>query len=195
MTKSQSKETFIWYDGPTGSGRTTSIKVLLMNHNPVLNYLDNLNSMCWQLQNYDYNSRIRNISVAFAINRKFEPYDDQTFKEEFEDPWVLEKQYLEKLQGIIFVVTLDPLRRKIHHHYLARLHQNLRWVGRNPRDIPMVFQLNHMDLEQKTSIEEVKKDLKWYECIYQPSIAYKQLGVKYAVDSLIEMIDEKNDTK
>ena len=59
----------------------------------------------------------------------------------------------------------------------------------------MVFQLNHMDLEQKTSIEEVKKDLKWYECIYQPSIAYKQLGVKYAVDSLIEMIDEKNDTK
>jgi hypothetical protein len=201
------EELFIWYDGPRGSGRLTSIETLLNNHNPYIECIKNRHTMLWTLSNYDYVGEQRKITISYGMFRKFEPYDDADKIDPSEPPkqnefvdenwdesleWHHEKICLKKLNGIIFVASLDPSRKESNKYHLARLWRNLQWAGRDPKKIPMVFQLNFMDLEDKIDIEEIKKDLKWYQCIYQPSIAYRQQGVKYAMDSVIKMVEAKN---
>jgi signal recognition particle receptor subunit beta len=86
------------------------------------------------------------------------------------------------------VVQPFELYGELNKNALDRLRNNLLFIGRDPREIPLVFQVNKLDLPDRLPFREIKRLLMWESCQYLPSIATEGKGLKQAMDALITMI-------
>ncbi len=66
---------------------------------------------------------------------------------------------LEGVDGIVFVADSGPNRMRANMQALENLHENLSQLGRELRDLPLVFQWNKRDLKEAAPVAELAQAL------------------------------------
>src|SRR5690606_5607519 len=105
------------------------------------------------------------------------------------------KDSLRRVVAVLFVVDSQRARLEANRERLGRLDSNLRYVGRMPAAVPVVFALNKRDLEGKQgtdilSVEELQAELRWPVCRYVETSARTGRGVDEAIAQVLELADE-----
>lgn len=98
-------------------------------------------------------------------------------------------QSLRIAAGILFVVDSQELRMQANLEALELLAQDLRYVGREPSEVPLTFALNKRDLAAVLSVPQVCSRLAWPESDYVETCAPTGMGVDAAVARLLMFID------
>jgi signal recognition particle receptor subunit beta len=62
---------------------------------------------------------------------------------------------LEGVDGIVFVADSSPGKQRANQKALENLHENLQYLGRDLRDLPLVFQWNKRDLKEAVPVPEL----------------------------------------
>ena len=183
----KSSPPFIWFDGSVFGGRGSTLQSLFISGSPPIDfYHDHDGTWKWQL-NFQFPGGSRVVNLAYARHRSTLPYDTPDL--DFEDDWQHEIEHIKHIDGIIFVANSDPHAQVSNGHFINRLQKNLAWVGRKLEDVPVIFQLNHRDLDGKMPIETMKKTLYSKICDYQLSIAIRQQGTHQALKKMIDLLD------
>ncbi|HEX5139175.1 MAG TPA: ADP-ribosylation factor-like protein, partial [Planctomycetota bacterium] len=66
---------------------------------------------------------------------------------------------LEGVDGVVFVADSTPNRIRANMKALENLHENMSQLGRDLRDVPLVFQWNKRDLKEAVSVAELAQAL------------------------------------
>jgi hypothetical protein len=111
---------------------------------------------------------------------------------ELQDPsrqrYEREFRFLEKVNGIIFVADSQDALAERNVAFLERTRSDLLELGRESRDVPVVFQLNKRDLLNLRPVATLKDDLKWPCCDYLESVATTEVGIAAALDHLLDLL-------
>lgn len=101
--------------------------------------------------------------------------------------------------GVLFVADSQEVRAEANQESLRKMADNLRFVGRRPEDVAMVFALNKRDLllldrpgtdldSRVLSVAELREQLAWPRCDYIETVAITGEGVSEAVMRLIQLM-------
>lgn len=99
-----------------------------------------------------------------------------------------EIDFLGSVDGILFVVDSQSLRMEEVEWHLDLARRDLQMLGRNPDEIPVVFQVNKRDLPGVADLAVIQKALCWPKARFVESIALKGEGVREAFEQLIDML-------
>jgi mutual gliding-motility protein MglA len=66
---------------------------------------------------------------------------------------------LEGVDGVVFVADSGPNRLRANMQALENLHENMSQLGRELRDVPLVFQWNKRDIKEAAPVAELAKAL------------------------------------
>jgi hypothetical protein len=103
--------------------------------------------------------------------------------------WAAQRDYLVGVDGLIFVVDSQCERLEAGQHQLAQLHHALVRLGRDPEQVPMVFQLNKRDIRGVMSERELREHYRWPICGYVSTVATTGVGINellVAVETLLD---------
>lgn len=174
------------------AGRTTSLNEIsnLSKNKSLFNSTSTMFSFLWEIQSETFH--IENVKSNYSIG---DYYLYLSGKEGFllgsghSASIEFEINCIKDLEGIIFVIDSQIERTDANLDEYRILSDTLKYLERNPEEIPLVFQINKRDLPNIVSVEEIKKEFTWEgKHKYVESIATQGIGVKEAFDSLIEMI-------
>jgi hypothetical protein len=164
----------VFYWGPPGAGRSTSIARLARDSPPLV------------VGDQDY-AAADSFGIQLALRHssvltRF--YYDQAvpFRPTHVEAAVAS---LKEVGGIVFVCDSQRARREQNIVWLERLRADLAYLGRDIADIPIVFQLNKRDLTHLLTAEELKADLHTQRCGHVDSIAPKDDGPAAALNALV----------
>jgi signal recognition particle receptor subunit beta len=87
------------------------------------------------------------------------------------------KLILKGLDGVIFVADSQAERIDENIESMKNLEKNLRLQGYDLRDVPMAIQYNKRDLDNISSLEELKSELNTYNCPDYEGVASEGQGV------------------
>jgi predicted GTPase len=107
-----------------------------------------------------------------------------------------ETEFMRRADAVVFVVDSQTVRTYQSAGMVERLRDDLILLGRDPLAIPLVFQLNKRDLpsEEITPLEELKELHRWPFAAYVESIASQGIGVKEALDKVLELVWQRRAT-
>lgn len=98
---------------------------------------------------------------------------------------------MKRLKGVVFVVDAHRVRNVAAQEELDRLVSDLRFVGREPRDVPLVLQVNKQDVSGAQDVEQVLEWFTWPNLVGAvPSIATRGVGVTEALTRMLGALDE-----
>jgi hypothetical protein len=108
-------------------------------------------------------------------------------------------EWLGQADAIVFVVNSKAALSGVCLTELKGLTRDLAAAGREPEQIPLVFQLNKHDLlvddpdpEQRAApVEALKQKFLWPGCDYVESIATRRLGVTEALARVLELYESR----
>jgi hypothetical protein len=105
---------------------------------------------------------------------------------------------LRRVDAVLFIADSQHARLEANLERLQRLGSNLRYVGRLPEVVPVVFALNKRDLEGKAgaqllSVAELQMELRWPVCRYVETSARTGRGVDEAVAQVLELAGREHD--
>ena len=89
----------------------------------------------------------------------------------------LELDYLSKADGFIYVVDSQTARLEANCDVLNGYKRAFKHLGRDLREIAMVFQLNKQDLPNLTLEAELRTALQWPHSEYVRTIAHQGIGI------------------
>lgn len=98
------------------------------------------------------------------------------------------KNILQGVDGIVFVADSTPSRRASNIDFLNRLRTHLTELNRNPDSIPLIFQYNKRDLDDRISLDDLQDDLNPSGRPFVESIASKGVGVWGAFYTCAEQV-------
>lgn len=102
-----------------------------------------------------------------------------------------ERAFMSQAQAVVFVV--DPFRVGQNEDLVALLDRDLRDAGRDPRSIPVVFQINKQDaLRAGEAAAFEARSLAWPRAAHVDSTASAGEGVHEALDQALSMIEGKD---
>jgi len=84
---------------------------------------------------------------------------------------------LEGVDGVVFVADSAPSMQRANLAALENLHENLNHLGRDLREIPLVFQWNKRDLKEAVEVEEMEQLLNPGQLRSFPAAASMGAGV------------------
>lgn len=87
------------------------------------------------------------------------------------------RMVLKGVDGIVFVADSQRPMRETNIESLRDLEKNLKDMGLNLTDIPMVLQFNKRDLPNLLTVEEMEKDLNWHGWACYEASAVNGTGV------------------
>jgi hypothetical protein len=98
----------------------------------------------------------------------------------------------------VFVVNSRATAAVLGDNWLANFRDDLLLAGRDPDEIPLVFQFNRRDLpvdapdpdQRPLPVETLEQMFKWPNCRYVPSIARQRVGVFEALGEVIDLYED-----
>ena len=93
-------------------------------------------------------------------------------------------EYLRTIEGVVFVADSQIERYDANIHWLERLERDLRYVGRDPTTIGVVFACNKQDLPRARPIAKLSSELRWAKCTHVATSAVTGMGVVAAFEAL-----------
>lgn len=174
----------IVYYGPALSGKTTSLaalqhKLKTKKKTDVLKNLPTTNRTLF----FDFMA----LSAKEKINgyrTRFQVYTvpGQTLYED------ARKLLLNRVDGIVFVVDSSLEHVEDSLHSLTELKMNLRRLGYDPAEIPMVIQYNKRDVSTAAKINELKKIINPKNTPDFETVATKGVGVVESFETLLATV-------
>ncbi|MFO0740622.1 MAG: hypothetical protein U0270_32295 [Labilithrix sp.] len=98
-----------------------------------------------------------------------------------------EIHYTSESDGIIFVLDSRRGRESANLGAFSRLDRDLRTVGMNLDDLPVVFQVNKRDAGDVVPMEWVRENFQTRRCAYVESIATKHVGTLEAMRGVLRL--------
>lgn len=103
---------------------------------------------------------------------------------------VKERAFMAQAQAVVFVV--DPFRVGQNEDLVELLGRDLEGAGRDPRSVPVVFQINKQDALREGEAPALSaRSLSWPRAAFVESTASAGEGVREALDRALAMIDEE----
>ena len=99
---------------------------------------------------------------------------------------------LGRADGVLFVVDPQQARSEANLEALDNLRRDLASQGVDLDTVPVVFQVNKMDLDDLCSLEWVRVNLRVKGCDYVESIATRGAGTTEALTKLLELIEMRS---
>lgn len=99
-----------------------------------------------------------------------------------------EVENLKRVDGIVHVIDTQRLRLEASVGFVERTRLDLTRLGRDPDDIPTVFQLNKRDLDDVEDIDNMKNQIRWTRCDYVESVAIRGEGVFEAFCRVVDLL-------
>lgn len=104
------------------------------------------------------------------------------------------EQSLRRASGVVFVADSQEARAMANSESLERLRRSFIHVGRDPRDVAVVFALNKRDLVSSADtrllpVAELKAALTWPDCDYVETSAAQGVGVEQVIARVLELIE------
>lgn len=179
------------YYGAAKGGKTTNLQFIFEQTPPAnRGELTSIASQEHQYFFYDYMSF--KLDVVLKTEAKFQLYTVPGAP----TCYPVRQFLLRDVDGIIFVV--DSQYSKMHENFqsLRELQHYLREVGKEITSIPIVFQYNKRDLPESANIEELNKQLNYWNFPYQETTAFQGNGVFQTLQLLTRLMlnVKKNDT-
>jgi hypothetical protein len=109
-----------------------------------------------------------------------------------------EFEWMQRCDAIVFVVNPKADMVPCGEGWLMHFREDLVSAGRDPDQIPLVFQLNKQDMPvdapnpdwSAVSVETLEQTFKWPGCRYVPSIAQQRVGVHEALGEVIDLYED-----
>ena len=89
----------------------------------------------------------------------------------------------------MFVADSRAERAEANQEQLEALRHDFVALGRNPDELPIVFQCNHRDAATALSMEDLKSALRWPRCRHVASVAETGQGVLDAIQALLGLLN------
>jgi hypothetical protein len=124
------------------------------------------------------------IRAKTRTSRVYDPIRDAEADGRFRD----ERDFLKIADGIIFVADSQVGRLDANLHAIELLRDLIIRLGRDPSNIPLVFQLNKQDLPNLLPPLELMSLLQWPQCKHVLTIATTGAGIGLVIDNIIAMI-------
>ncbi len=110
------------------------------------------------------------------------------------------KLVLKNVDGVVFVADSDPAHMADNLESFKNLEQNLKFHGRDVREIPIVIQYNKRDLDNALSIEQLQAKLNPHNLPHSEASAGKGKGVLETLTQISKLVlqrlrDMQNITK
>jgi mutual gliding-motility protein MglA len=180
----------ILYTGAGGSGKATSLGVLDRSCSPPLN--PSTASGIQELESGAardvYVDDVR-YEVTVGVTSALCTYYFANPEEMLRSPQAArEVDYLKQVDGLVVVVDSQPSRVDASDELLGLLDGALRKLGRRPKEIPVVFQMNKRDLPGAISVDEVRSRLRWPAQAHVESVAVQGVGVTEAFVRLMALL-------
>jgi mutual gliding-motility protein MglA len=166
----------IYYWGPAGAGRATSISTLLGDTGESVE------------GDRDYVISVASKTIVArysSVATKLYYRPDDKDRPEAIKPAL---RRLSEAVGVVFVADSQSARREHNIGSLKRLRADLALLGLRLDSLPVVFQFNKRDLSELMSVDVMGSDLKTDRCEFVQSVATKRVGVKEAVECLLRML-------
>jgi signal recognition particle receptor subunit beta len=90
--------------------------------------------------------------------------------------------------GVVFVADASPEQADANHESLLELREHLAHYGRDDRSLPIVLQVNKMDLEEARSVDEVNEDLNEAGWPMFPAMAIRGVGVAETLGAIAKQV-------
>jgi len=126
------------------------------------------------------------IRPKLRIARVYDPSDKE---DQGRDPHVRdEARFLRQAQGVIYVVDSQVARLDANVAGVTELVGVLSRLGRDPAEVPVVFQLNKRDLSNIASESVLRQALRWSRSDCVCTVATKGQGIDRLVPTALQLI-------
>jgi hypothetical protein len=107
-------------------------------------------------------------------------------------------EWMKRCDAIVFVVNPKTVEVPSGEGWLMHFREDLILAGRDPDQIPLVFQFNKQDMPvdapnpnwSAVSVETLEQTFQWPGCRYVRSIALQRVGVFEALGEVIDLYEE-----
>ena len=90
--------------------------------------------------------------------------------------------------GIVFVADASPEQAEANRESATELHEHLAHYGRDAESLPIVLQVNKLDLPEARSAEEVNTDINQHAWPMFPAMAIRGIGVSETLGSIAKAV-------
>lgn len=90
--------------------------------------------------------------------------------------------------GIVFVADASPEQPSANRESAAELHEHLAHYGRDAGSLPIVVQVNKLDLPDARSAEEVNADINQHAWPMFPAMAIRGIGVSETLGAIAKAV-------
>lgn len=175
------------YCGCGLAGKTTSLMSALTRCGQVLP--EPLSQFALREHRFDVKRSVgENIDLHVRISerraiRSYDPTDEAV------DSVVVEEiDAISRAGAVVFVVDSHPERSEANITAFANLIRDLKFRGREPDTVPVVFQANKRDLGHVVTMDWVREHFRVERCAYIESVATQQNGTLEAMREAVRLV-------
>jgi signal recognition particle receptor subunit beta len=98
------------------------------------------------------------------------------------------KLVLKGADGVVFVADSQKRMTETNNEAFQNLEENLRELGMELKDLPLVLQFNKRDLSDLSTVEEMNSTLNRYNAPFYESVATTGIGVEDTLKAVIKLV-------
>lgn len=171
------------YVGCCGSGKTTSIQSVYKQTSA------DVSSRFFDLHQVAQNSPLFDFLPLSLGESRSQPLRLHLYTMPDLGYWpTLNKQILQKVDGLIWVVDSRAHFLERNELYLAQLCENLASVRKSFDEVPLVIQFNHRDHAKALPVKALRSSFSRKNSYFAESVAVQDIGVLESVESMIEAL-------